>query len=71
MDRNSTFRWMLIAGAMAAMYFFFFQKKPNGQAQDFPTETYVNAPGFAPDVIDVEPDKPAPRPPPAGEILRN
>ncbi len=68
MDRNSTLRWMLIAGAMVAMYFFFFQKKPNGQAQDFPTETYIDAPTFAPDVIDVEPGKPAPPPPPAGEI---
>ncbi|HSY22864.1 MAG TPA: membrane protein insertase YidC [Polyangiaceae bacterium] len=64
MDRNTIVRWILIAGAMAAMYYFFFDKKSNGTGQELLNETYVDAPGFAPDVIDVQPGRPAPTPPP-------
>ncbi len=68
MDRNQIVRWILIAGAMVAMYYFFFDKKTNGTGQELLSETYVDAPGFAPDVIDSQPGKPAPTPPPSGQI---
>jgi YidC/Oxa1 family membrane protein insertase len=68
MDRNTIVRWMLIAGAMVAMYYFFFDKKSNSTGQELLNETSVDAPGFAPDTIDVEPGKPVPTPPPPGQI---
>jgi len=52
MDRNSLSRVLLIA-AIAIGAWMFFNKKPNTQAQDLPGEAYVDAPGFAPDTIDV------------------
>jgi YidC/Oxa1 family membrane protein insertase len=68
MDRNSLARVLLIAAILMGGYMLFFNKKPNAQAQGLPGEAYVDAPGFAPDTIDVTPGKPVPAPPPAGDI---
>jgi len=38
------------------------------KTQGLPAETYVNAPGFAPDVIDVGPDGKRPAPPAEGDL---
>src|SRR5271166_4555108 len=65
MDRNSLARVLLIAAILMGGYMFFFNKKPNAQAQGLPSEAYVDAPGFAPDTIDLTPGKPPPPPPPA------
>jgi YidC/Oxa1 family membrane protein insertase len=66
MDRNTVTRWLLIAGALLAAYWFF-QRRSGEAPQQIPTETYVDAPGFAPDVLDVVPGQPAPPRPPEGE----
>jgi len=68
MDRNSTVRWIVIASVMLLGYWLFYGRKSSEHVQALPAETYVDAPGFAPDVIDVEPGKPAPPPPPLGQI---
>src|SRR5579884_2510822 len=66
MDR-SILRTLLIAAILLGAYWFFFGKKSGEEVQSLPVTTYVDAPGFAPDVIDVAPGKPAPPPPPPGE----
>ena len=68
MDRNSLFRWILIAGIVVGGYWWFFNRKANDHAQFVPPETYADAPDFAPDVLDVQPGKPLPGPPSQGEI---
>src|SRR5579859_919089 len=68
MDRNSLARIVLIAALIFGGYMLFFGKKSNSQGQLLPRETYVNAPGFAPDVIDAEPGQSKLAPPPEGEI---
>src|SRR5882672_9626942 len=68
MDRNSTVRWIVIAAIMLGAYWLFYGKKSSDHVQELPPETYVDAPGFAPDVIDVQPGRPTPPPPPPGEI---
>jgi YidC/Oxa1 family membrane protein insertase len=68
MDRNAFTRWILIAAIFLGGYWFFFGRKSSEQTQQIPTETYVDAPGFAPDVIDTLPGQPVPAPPPQGEI---
>ena len=55
MDRNSIVRWIFIASIMALGYCFFYGKKSGDAVAQVPGETYVDAPGFAPDVLDVEP----------------
>jgi YidC/Oxa1 family membrane protein insertase len=67
MDRNTIVRWILIAGLMYLGYHFFLEKKPGEAEPQVTGESYVDAPGFAPDVLDVQPGKPAPNPPPPGE----
>jgi YidC/Oxa1 family membrane protein insertase len=67
MDRNSILRWIFIAGLMYLGYHFFLEKKPGEGVAQTIGESYVDAPGFAPDVLDVEPGKPAPAAPPPGE----
>jgi len=67
MDSNTIVRWILIAGLMYLGYHFFFEKKPGEAALQVTGEAYIDAPGFAPDVLDVQPGKPAPSPPPPGE----
>jgi YidC/Oxa1 family membrane protein insertase len=67
MDRNSILRWIFIAAIMVGGYWMFYGRKSSDHAQQLPPETYVNAPGFAPDVLDAEPGG-APPPPPQGEI---
>src|SRR5580698_2664114 len=68
MDRNTIVRWIFIASIMALGYYFFYGKKAGDAAQQVTGETYVDAPTFAPDVLDVEPGRPAPAPPPPGDI---
>jgi YidC/Oxa1 family membrane protein insertase len=67
MDRNTIVRWILIAGLLLGGYWFFFGRKATEHPQQVPAEAYVDTPGFAPDVVDAQPGKPAPPPPPAGE----
>src|SRR5579872_2706762 len=66
MDRNSLARVLLIAAVLIGGYMLFFNKKPNAQGQGLPAETYVDAPGFVPDVFG-EPGKPPPPPAPEGD----
>jgi YidC/Oxa1 family membrane protein insertase len=68
MDRNTILRWIFIAGLMYVGYHFLFEKKSGDSVQQVTGESYVDAPGFAPDVLDVEPGKPVPAPPPPGEM---
>jgi YidC/Oxa1 family membrane protein insertase len=68
MDRNTIVRWIFIAGLMALGYYFFYGKKAGEVAQQITGEGYVDAPGFAPDVLDIEPGRPPPLPPPPGEV---
>jgi YidC/Oxa1 family membrane protein insertase len=68
MDRNTIVRWILIAAIMMGGYWFFYGRKSSETPQQLPVASYVDAPGFAPDTIDVQPGKPVPPPPPEGEI---
>src|SRR4029077_18728955 len=68
MDRNTIVRWIFIASIMALGYYFFYGKKSGEAVAQVTGETYLDAPGFAPDVLDVEPGRPEPPPPPPGEI---
>jgi len=68
MDRNTIVRWILIAAIMLGGYWFFYGRKSTEQPQQLPQETYVDEPGFAPDIIDVQPGKPTPPAPPPGEL---
>jgi YidC/Oxa1 family membrane protein insertase len=61
---------VLYAAAAVGIYYFYFNHKSASETQEFPVVTYLDAPGFAPDVIDITPGEPAPPPPPAGEICR-
>jgi len=70
MDRNSIFRWILIAGLMVGGYMLFYGHKAGDHGQQLPAEAYNDAPGFAPDVIDVVPGQPVPAPPVQGETCR-
>src|ERR1019366_4698677 len=67
MDRNSVLRWIFIAGLMYLGYHFFLEKKPGEGVAQVTGESYVDAPNFAPDTLDVEPGRPVPPPPPPGE----
>ncbi len=67
MDRDSLTRLLLIAAIVLGGYWFFFGKKSSEHMQEIPAETYVDAPGFVPDVIDVIPGQSQlPPPPPPG-----
>ncbi len=68
MDSNTIVRWILIAGLMYLGYHFFLEKKSGDAVPQVTGEAYIDAPGFAPDVLDVQPGKPAPNPPPPGEL---
>src|SRR5258708_4213021 len=65
MDRNTLSRWILIAAIAVGGYFLFYGKKSGDGGQQLPFERYVNAPGFAPDIVD---SLPAPPPPPEGAL---
>ncbi|HXN34045.1 MAG TPA: membrane protein insertase YidC [Polyangiaceae bacterium] len=67
MDRNSIGRLILIAAIVLGGYWLFYGRKASEHAQELPAETYLDAPGFLPDVLDAEPGKPVPAPPPPGE----
>src|SRR5215472_1679542 len=67
MDRNTLSRWILIALIMLGGYWLFFGRKASEHSQEIPLETYTNAPGFSPDVLDAEPGKVLPARPPEGE----
>jgi|HubBroStandDraft_6_1064221.scaffolds.fasta_scaffold192274_1 YidC/Oxa1 family membrane protein insertase len=68
MDRNTIVRWIFIAGLMYLGYHFLLEKKSGDTQPQVTGEAYIDAPGFAPDVLDVQPGKPAPGPPPPGEM---
>jgi YidC/Oxa1 family membrane protein insertase len=68
MDRNSIGRLILIAAIVLGGYWMFYGRKAGEHPQELAPEAYVDAPGFAPDVLDAEPGRPAPPPPPRGEI---
>jgi YidC/Oxa1 family membrane protein insertase len=70
MDRNSITRWILIAAIALGGYYLFYGKKAGEHPQQLPAERYSNAPGFAPDVLDVEPGTPPPAPPREGAICK-
>ena len=62
MDRNSLLRILLIGGVLFGAYMMFFRKSGD-HPQQLPAETYVDAPDFQPDTLDVTPGKPVPAPP--------
>ena len=68
MDRNTLLRWLLIAGVMFGIYYFFF-KGGTKKGQSLPEENHISAPGFIADV-----GEPAvngiPNAPMEGEICR-
>ena len=64
MDRNSLGRLLFIAAIVIGGYLFL-SRRSSDNTQSLPPETYVSAPGFAPDVVDAQPPPP---PPPPGEI---
>ncbi|MFO0676637.1 MAG: membrane protein insertase YidC [Polyangiaceae bacterium] len=69
MDRNAVLRWSLIALIVLAAWKWgpsLFGAK-GGDVQALPAETYVNAPGFAPDRVDAPTDGKANEPPVEGE----
>src|ERR1700722_1555443 len=68
MDGNTVLRWSVIALAMLGVYWVLNGRKSGDDVQDVPQERYVDAPGFAPDVLDVEPGRPAPEAPPPGGL---
>jgi YidC/Oxa1 family membrane protein insertase len=68
MDRNTILRWIVIASIMLFGYWMFYGRKSSDHLQELPSETYVDAPGFAPDVLDVAPGKAPPPRPAEGEI---
>jgi YidC/Oxa1 family membrane protein insertase len=68
MDRNSILRLLLITGIVFGGYWFFYGRKAGEHGQELPQESYVDAPGFAPDVLDAVPGGPVPAPPPEGQI---
>ena len=68
MDRNSIVRWIFIAGIGVAGYMLFYGKKSGDGGQRLVAETYVNAPDFAPDLIDAQPDRAVPVAPPEGQL---
>src|SRR5579883_925693 len=68
MDRNTILRWIFIAAGMVGVYWLIYGRKSGEHLQQMPPETYVNAPGFAPDVVDTEIGRAPPPPPPQGTI---
>jgi YidC/Oxa1 family membrane protein insertase len=69
MDRNSLLRTVFIALILLGGYWFFFGRKSSSEpSQSLPPETYVNAPGFAPDTVDAPPGQPAFPAPPEGQL---
>ena len=68
MDRNSILRLLFIGTIVFGGYWFFYGKKANEHRQELPPESYVDAPRFAPDVLDAEPGRPAPPVPPEGQV---
>ncbi len=55
MDRSTFLRWAVIAAALLLFWKYgmpLISGKTEGSAQDLAVERYVNAPGFAPDVLD-------------------
>jgi YidC/Oxa1 family membrane protein insertase len=71
MDRDSITRWILIAAIAVGGYWLFYGKKGGEHTQQLPAETYVDAPGFAPDVVDVQPNGAPPSlPPREGKICK-
>jgi YidC/Oxa1 family membrane protein insertase len=67
MDRNTIVRWITIAALIVGGYWFFYGRKASEHPQELPAETYINAPGFARDILDTGPGGPTP-PPSQGQI---
>jgi YidC/Oxa1 family membrane protein insertase len=70
MDRNTLSRWILIALVMLGGYWLFYGRKSSEHSQELAPESYIDAPGFSPDVLDAQPGKPLPPRPPEGEICK-
>jgi YidC/Oxa1 family membrane protein insertase len=68
MDRNTLVRWIVYAALAVGGYYFLVARKSGQQNQELPPQTFVDAPGFAPDVIDVAPGSFPPPPPPPGDV---
>ena len=70
MDRNTLLRWLLIAGVMFGIYYFFF-KGGSKKGQSIPEEHYINAPGFVADKTIDPPTAPGvPNEPKEGDLCR-
>lgn len=70
MDRNTILRWVLIAGVVILAWKFLPRLWGGGESdttQHVPDETYVDAPDFAPDVMDPKVERAAGAPPFAAE----
>ena len=72
MDRSSVARLLVIAAAVILFWKFGLPLITGGgdKAQTIPDETYVNAPGFVPDVIDPPVEPGVPNRPSDGEICK-
>jgi YidC/Oxa1 family membrane protein insertase len=68
MDRSTLTRWIVYAALAAGIYYFFLGHKSGQNEQFLPPQAYVDAPGFAPDPIDVVPGQPPPPKPAPGDI---
>ena len=72
MDRNSLLRVLAIAGALLLFWKFGMPliSGSNDKVQALPSEEYVNAPGFVPDVLDPPAVANEPNKPGEGEICK-
>ncbi|MCL2448564.1 MAG: membrane protein insertase YidC [Polyangiaceae bacterium] len=68
MDRSTLTRWIVYAALAAGIYYLFLGKKGGPEGQGIPAQAFIDAPAFAPDVIDVVPGQPPPPPPPPGAM---
>src|ERR1700722_20937806 len=68
MDRNTVMRWIVYAALAAGIYYFFIGKKGAHEGQGLAMQPTVDAPGFAPDIIDDRAGESPPPPPPPGDL---
>jgi YidC/Oxa1 family membrane protein insertase len=72
MDRSSVLRWVVIAGAILLFWQFGMPliTGSSDKVQSLPDESYANAPGFVPDVLDPPASPERPNAPPEGETCK-